>query len=117
APRGSFALGATSRPVALVSAGIGATPVLAMLHALVAEHAAQPVWWLHGARNAAEHSFGSEVDALLAELPDAHRVVCYSRPDPGDHSFDVAGRLTGSTLADVGVPTAAALHPCGPGPV
>src|SRR5262249_18232960 len=33
-PRGSFILQSGERPVVLLSAGIGATPVLAMLHAL-----------------------------------------------------------------------------------
>src|SRR5262249_9003863 len=35
-PRGSFILESGERPVVLLSAGIGATPVLAMLHALAA---------------------------------------------------------------------------------
>ena len=43
-------------PVVLVCAGIGATPVLAMLHALAAEHSGREVWWLHGARNGREHA-------------------------------------------------------------
>src|SRR4051812_14336231 len=50
APRGSFVLHDGTRPVVLVSAGVGATPVLAMLRALVAQHGRRPVWWLHGAR-------------------------------------------------------------------
>ena len=65
----------------LLSAGVGATPVLAMLHALAARSTAREVWWLHGARNRAEHAFGDEVDALLAELPGSHRIVAYSQPD------------------------------------
>ena len=76
--------GKATRPVVLLSAGVGATPVLAMLHVLAAERSPRPVWWLHGARNGAEHPFAAEVGELLAELPDAHRIVCYSRPNPGD---------------------------------
>ena len=72
APRGAFVLRAGDRPVVLLSAGVGATPVLAMLHALADEASARPVWWLHGARNHAEHSFAQEVLDLLALLPDAH---------------------------------------------
>jgi ferredoxin-NADP reductase len=53
APRGSFTLQEGERPVVLVSAGIGATPVLAMLHALAAEQSPREIWWLHGARNGA----------------------------------------------------------------
>ena len=80
APRGSFVLREGARPVVLISAGVGATPVLAMLHALVRDHTERPVWWLHGARNRAEHAFAAEVDELLAALPGAHCVVAYSRP-------------------------------------
>jgi ferredoxin-NADP reductase len=102
--------------VVLISAGVGATPVLAMLHVLAAGHAARQVWWLHGARNAAEHPFGSEVDALLPQLGDAHRVVCYSHPGRRDRGFDVAGRLTTDVLEQAGVPTDADFYLCGPAP-
>ena len=117
APRGSFVLAAGDRPVALVSAGVGATPVLAMLHSLVERRAARPVWWLHGARNHREHAFADEVDRLLAALPDAHRVVCYSRPDTdpaADPRFDVAGRMSAATLEQAGVPADADVYLCGP---
>ncbi len=53
APRGDFVLRPGRGPVVLVSAGIGATPVLAMLHALAAERSCRQVWWLHGVRNGA----------------------------------------------------------------
>jgi ferredoxin-NADP reductase/MOSC domain-containing protein YiiM/ferredoxin len=116
APRGSFVLRPGERPVVLVSAGVGATPVLAMLHVLAGERSARQVWWLHGARNRAEHAFVAEADELLAELPDAHRVVCYSHPGPDDRGFDVAGRLAGGVLEQAGVPTDADFYLCGPGP-
>ena len=116
APRGSFVLRPGDRPVVLISAGVGATPVLAMLHVLAEERSARQVWWLHAARNRAEHSFERETLGLLAQLPDAHRIVCYSHPGPHDRAFDVAGRLTGEVLEDAGVPTDADFYLCGPGP-
>ena len=75
APRGAFTLQETERPVVLMSAGIGATPVVAMLQALSERREARPVWWLHGARNREEHSFRAEVERLLAALPEAHGLV------------------------------------------
>ncbi|MBV8997647.1 MAG: MOSC domain-containing protein, partial [Solirubrobacterales bacterium] len=116
APRGSFVLRAGERPVALISAGVGATPVLAMLHVLAREHSTREVWWLHGARNAAEHPFAQESLGLLAELPKARRIVCYSRPGPNDRGFDIAGPLTAEVLDEAGVPSDADFYICGPGP-
>ena len=117
APRGSFVLRARDRPVVLISAGVGATPVLAMLHALAAERTTRPVWTLYSARNGAEHPFAREAQALLGQLPDAHRVICYSHPAPADHDhadFDVAGRLTADVIEQAGVPVDADFYLCGP---
>jgi len=116
APRGSFVLRPTPRPVVLLSAGIGATPVLAMLHALADEHDEQEIWWMHGARNAAEHPFAAEVDDLLTRLPNHHRIICYSRPNSNDHDFDIAGRLNGDVLAQHHIPDDADFYLCGPIP-
>ena len=55
-------------PVLLISAGVGATPVLAMLHALAGAGSGREVWWLHGARNRAEEPFAAESRALLGAL-------------------------------------------------
>jgi ferredoxin-NADP reductase/MOSC domain-containing protein YiiM/ferredoxin len=116
APRGAFVLRGGERPVVLVSAGVGATPVLAMLHALAEARSPRPVWWLHGARDRADHSFAQEAQDLLARLPDAHRVVCYSAPGPDDEGYDVAGRLDGEVLDRAGVPVDGDFYLCGPVP-
>jgi ferredoxin-NADP reductase/ferredoxin len=117
APRGAFTLREGERPVVLLSAGVGATPVLAMLHTLADARTAREVWWVHGARHGREHAFGAEVDRLLAALPRAHRLVSYSRPDPGDRpgaAFDTVGRLSIETIAADGIPTDADYYLCGP---
>ena len=85
APRGTFILDGTPAPVLLISAGIGATPVLAMLHALAQEHSEREIWWLHGARSRREQCFATEARALLASLPNARAHVYYSRPGPGGY--------------------------------
>jgi ferredoxin-NADP reductase/MOSC domain-containing protein YiiM/ferredoxin len=117
APRGSFVLRDGTRPVVLVSAGVGATPVLAMLHALAGEHSTRPVWWVHGARSREEHAFGAEVDALLSGLGDGHRVVAYSQPGAGEalgSDYDVSGRLDLAVLERAAVPKDADYYLCGP---
>src|SRR5262249_32771067 len=68
-PRGSFILLSGERPPLLLSAGIGATPVLAMLHSLAAARSAREVLWLYGARDREHHPFGGEVRRLMAALP------------------------------------------------
>ena len=119
APRGAFVLRAVARPVVLVSAGVGATPVLAMLHQLVADGDARPVWWVHGARDAREHAFARESEGLLAALPDAHRLVAYSAATASatagqGKDYDIAGRLDLAALERAGVPVDADYYLCGP---
>jgi ferredoxin-NADP reductase/MOSC domain-containing protein YiiM/ferredoxin len=119
APRGTFILGRTDAPVLLISVGIGATPVLAMLQALAEEHSDREIWWLHGARSSRDHSFAAETRALLASLPNVRTHVCYSRPGPGDlqgRDFDGPGHLTPSLLADLEPPRDAEAYLCGPTP-
>jgi ferredoxin-NADP reductase/MOSC domain-containing protein YiiM/ferredoxin len=117
APRGAFILDGTHAPVLLISAGIGATPVLAMLHALAEEHSDREIWWLHGTRSRRDHSFAAEARSLLASLPNVSSHVYYSRPDPDDREgrdFDAAGRLTPSVLAELEPPRDAQAYLCGP---
>jgi len=117
APRGSFTLRSGSEPVVLLSAGVGATPVLAMLHALAAENSSQPVWWLHGARNREDHPFREESRALLQKLKHGYSYIQYSRPGPADQmgvDFDAAGHLAVSAFDRIGVPRDGRFYLCGP---
>ena len=119
APRGTFVLDPTDAPVLLISAGIGATPVLAMLHALAEERSDREIWWLHGARASRDHSFAAEVRDLIATLPNVRTHIYYSRPDENDlegRDFDSAGRLTASQLAQLEPPRDAEAYVCGPTP-
>jgi ferredoxin-NADP reductase/MOSC domain-containing protein YiiM len=113
-PRGSFTLQPGDGPVVLLSAGIGATPVLAMLHALSADHTTRRVLWLHAARDGQHHPFASEARRLVGSLAHGSSHVCYTRPGPLDHAgqdFDTLGRLSPSTLD---VPPASDVYLCGP---
>ena len=117
-PSGAFVLGdERCRPIVLISAGIGATPVLAMLHALAEHHPHRETWWIHSARNGREHPFRGEARALLARLTRARSHIRYTRPEPRDVSgrdYDETGRLTAADLVDLGVPLDAELRLCGP---
>jgi ferredoxin-NADP reductase/MOSC domain-containing protein YiiM/ferredoxin len=117
APRGAFILDESDAPVLLISAGIGATPVLAMLNALAEKHSKREIWWLQGARNGHEHSFAAEIRTLLAAFPNARTRVYYSRPGADDlegRDFDTAGRLTPSLLLELEPPRNAQVYICGP---
>jgi MOSC domain-containing protein YiiM/ferredoxin-NADP reductase len=116
-PRGSFILQSGERPVVLLSAGIGATPVLAMLHALAAAHSTRQVLWLHGAHDRRHHPFADEVRRLMSALPHGRSYVCYSRPGSRDRmgeDFDATGHLSRSVFDEVGVPREADVYLCGP---
>ena len=117
AARGSFTLRPGDTPVVLLSAGIGVTPVLAMLHALAAEASTREIWWLYGTRNGREHPFAEETRGLLKALADRHSYVCYSSPDPEDRpnvDFDAPGRLNMGALQELNVPRDGDFYICGP---
>jgi ferredoxin-NADP reductase/MOSC domain-containing protein YiiM len=117
APRGSFTLRAGDGPVVLLSAGIGVTPVLAMLHVLAAEQSRGEIWWIHGARNSSEHPFAAETRTLLQALPRSHSHIRYSSPLPEDRlavDFDASGRLDIHAIEEIGVPRDADFYLCGP---
>jgi ferredoxin-NADP reductase/MOSC domain-containing protein YiiM len=116
-PRGSFVLDSGERPVVLLSAGIGATPVMAMLYALAAAGSARQILWLHGARDGRHHPFAAEVRRLMGALAHGSSCVCYSTPGsadatPGD--YDTSGHLSRAVLERVGIPPDAEVYLCGP---
>ncbi|WP_405060022.1 MOSC and FAD-binding oxidoreductase domain-containing protein [Kribbella sp. NBC_01505] len=105
APRGDFALSDDSSPVVLLSAGIGVTPVLAMLHQLAATRSTRQIWWIHGARTSDEHPLAAEAHALIGSLQNAVEQVYFSTTD---------GRITKDKLEALGLPTEATAYICGP---
>jgi MOSC domain-containing protein YiiM/ferredoxin-NADP reductase len=116
-PRGSFTPQSGERPVVLLSAGIGATPVLAMLYALAAARSTRPVFWLHAARDRRHHPFAAEVHRLMLALTHGRSYVCYSRPGSCDkmgEDFDATGHLSQAVFDEVGVPREADVYLCGP---
>jgi ferredoxin-NADP reductase/MOSC domain-containing protein YiiM len=116
-PRGSFILQTDEKPIVLLSAGIGATPVLAMLHALAAARSTRRVLWLHSARDRQHHPFASEVRSLMHELTNGSSYVCYSRPEVSDkigEDYDAAGHLSRSVFDTIGLPRESDVYLCGP---
>ncbi len=121
APRGSFTLRPGDGTVVLMSAGIGATPLLAMLHSLVSEAttaaAQRQIWWLYGARNRGEHPFAEESSGLLKTLAGSRKYIVYSRPEADDRlgeDYDAPGHLSVPLIEQLGVPRDADFYLCGP---
>src|SRR5580704_11628650 len=101
APRGSFTLRPGQSPVVLLSAGVGATPVMSMLRALAAEKSQREIWWIYGARNSADHPFAEESRLLLKQLFRGRGYIVYSKPAASDRvgaDFDAPGHVDTALL-------------------
>jgi ferredoxin-NADP reductase len=117
APRGGFILESGDAPVVLLSAGIGATPALAMLHSLASASSRREVWWIYGARNHAEHPFAKESRGLLQTLANSRSHIVYSKPDSADElgmDYDSVGHVDAPLLERLGVTIDADFYLCGP---
>ena len=117
APRGSFTLRPGENPVVLLSAGVGATPVMSMLHSLAAESSQREVWWIYGARNRVDHPFADESRSLLKQLSRGRGYIVYSRPAAIDRvgaDFDAPGHIDAALLERIGVPRNGNFYLCGP---
>jgi ferredoxin-NADP reductase/MOSC domain-containing protein YiiM len=117
APRGNFTLRPSQTPVVLLSAGVGATPVMSMLHSLAAERSQREVWWIYGARNRADHPFAEESRSLLKQLSRGRGYIVYSRPAATDQvgaDFNAPGHIDTALLERIGVPQGSDFYLCGP---
>lgn len=99
APRGAFTLpGDPAAPVLLASAGVGVTPMLAMLADLAEDPSGAQVTWLQVVRSAAEHLFAHEVTALLAGVRHARSQVFYTAPGDETSGPFIPGRPTATDV-------------------
>jgi len=117
APRGNFTLLPSQDPVVLLSAGVGATPVMSMLHTLAAERSQREIWWIYGARNRVDHPFAEESCSLLKQLARGRGYVVYSRPSASDRvgtDFDAPGHIDTALLERIGVSKCSDFYLCGP---
>jgi ferredoxin-NADP reductase/MOSC domain-containing protein YiiM len=117
APRGSFTLRPSQNPVVLLSAGVGATPVMSMLHALAAERSQREIWWIYGTRNSVDHPFAEESRSLLKQLSRGRGYIVYSRPAATDQvgaDFDAPGHIDAALVQRIGVSRDCDFYLCGP---
>ncbi len=117
APAGDFILDHEQRPVVLVSAGIGVTPMVSMLHSLTASPESRSIWFVHGARDGEHHALAAEVRKLSRSSEAVHTHVSFSRPRAADRKgrdFDAKGRVTGALLESLLPDLDAEFYLCGP---
>jgi ferredoxin-NADP reductase/MOSC domain-containing protein YiiM len=117
APRGIFTLRSGQSPVVLLSAGVGATPVMSMLHSLVSGRSQREIWWIYGARNRVDHPFAEESRSLLKQLSRGRGYIVYSRPAATDQvgaDFDAPGHIDTALLERIGVSRNSDFYLCGP---
>ncbi len=84
-PRGKFTLDPNSEtPVVVLSAGVGLTPLISMLNAIVEAGSKRPTWFMHGSRNKRVHALGEHVRRVARENNNVRVHIRYSEPLSGD---------------------------------
>jgi uncharacterized protein len=103
APRGHFTLdGGSFRPLVLIAAGIGITPVYAMLQAHLRRPGAPPVYLIYGGKSPDEVAFRETLDGLAAAHPHLHLHWVFSGTDqPGRPRGRITSALVRELLADL----------------
>ena len=116
-PAGDFMMTCKTCPLVLVSAGVGITPMLSILHAVATENSDRPVWFVHGARDGQHHALAGEVRDLASNHPNIRLHVAYSRPGTEDQievDYNSEGRVDGALLGELVQDVGAHYFLCGP---
>lgn len=123
APSGDFVLDpAGNGPVVLSGAGVGVTPVLAMMNALLATGTRREVWFFYGVINGSHHILRTPVHEWRARaLPNVHIVICFSDPlpdtDEKGRDYDERSRVDPALMRRLLPSNQFQFYTCGPGPM
>lgn len=120
APAGDFTLDQKdTRPVVLISGGVGLTPMVSMLNTLTETNPNRQVTFIHAAQNGQHHALRREVEELATQQPQVTVAWCYEQPteaDAADQAFQKEGYIDLPWLQSI-VPTVDAnFYFCGPVP-
>ena len=116
-PAGDFVLPCAHCPIVLISAGVGLTPMVSMLHVLAEEQSDRPVWFIHGARDGDHHPLKQEVADLASKRAEITVHTAYSKPRSTDRlklDYDSEGRIDRDLLAQIDAGREAHFMMCGP---
>ena len=105
APSGQFYLDIHAKgPVVLLAGGVGITPVLSMLNALVEIESQREIWFCLGVRNKKEHIMKEHLEKVAKENPNVNLQVFYSSPaetDFKEKDYHIEGRVKVSSLINL----------------
>ena len=110
APKGHFTVAPLERrPLVLLAAGVGITPLLSMLREVVYQglrtRGIRPTWLIQSSRSLADQPFRQELDQLLEGAGESVRVLrLLSQPESGlveREDFDLHGRIDGALLRNL----------------
>ena len=120
APCGKFYLDPSdTTPVVLLSGGVGLTPMISMLNAIVESGSKRPVWFMHGTPNSREHAMGAHMRRIAAENDNVRVHISYSQPRREDREgghYDSWGHVDIDLLKRVLPPAPYDFYLCGPTP-
>jgi nitric oxide dioxygenase len=98
APSGAFTLAPGSRPIVLISGGVGITPTLAMLEQAL--ETGREIRFIHAARHAGVHAFRDHIDRLAERHPQLQRRFIYAEARDGQPAADAVGLLGSEQLGE-----------------
>lgn len=119
APTGTFVIDDVKddHPLVLIAAGIGITPMVAMLEELSTENPLRSVHFLYSTQNKTAYPLRDTVDAVMKGLPRGAKAVFFTKPGPDDHlgqDFDASGRITPASIRNFCQDPDADFYICGP---
>jgi len=116
-PGGDFVLEQSDRPVALISAGIGVTPMVSMLRAITGGGSNRRVHFIHGARDGTQHPLAAEIRGIAQRHENVNLEVVYSQPrseDTPGEDYSRLGRINGDLIEELIPGLDADFFLCGP---
>lgn len=116
-PSGTFVIPDDHSPLVLISAGVGITPMVSMLHDALARNEKRSIWFVHGTQNSEAHVLRDEVDHLINSHIYASQHVFYSQPsedDIKDRNHHHVGRISAKSILDLNPTPGTYYMLCGP---